>query len=424
MKKIAIIGGGIVGLVSAYYLSSKFKVTIYEKNSDFGGLASSVVGKGWAWEIERNYHHIFKTDRDFISFCEEIGFSDNLFFKTPITSSLYNPKEQSYRLDNPLDLLMFPKLNLLTKLRVGMVILSLKALPHLKILQESRASELFQKLMGKKAWNSLFGELLRKKFGEYAGIISASFFWARIKVRTPHLGYINKGFKNFFIFLTKKILVDRGVVFKNGEEVRGILSYENRYLVNSTAFDLVLSTVPTPIFLKIASKIIPKVEVAKMKQIKYLHSLCLILETKKPYFKSDYWVNIMDKKAPFMVAVAHTNFIDKENYSGNHILYLGQYTNDEKLLNLSKQQLYNYYKPYLKKINPQITDEDLIETYLTKDYYSQPIFQTNFSALLPPSELVNDKLYVANLDMTYPYDRGVNYAVRLGREVSSLILSK
>ena len=35
--KIAVIGSGISGLSSAYYLSKKFKVDLYEKDNYFGG---------------------------------------------------------------------------------------------------------------------------------------------------------------------------------------------------------------------------------------------------------------------------------------------------------------------------------------------------------------------------------------------------
>ncbi|HOJ97785.1 MAG TPA: FAD-dependent oxidoreductase, partial [Methanospirillum sp.] len=36
--RIAIIGGGISGLVSAYKLSPDHKITIYEKSAEIGGL--------------------------------------------------------------------------------------------------------------------------------------------------------------------------------------------------------------------------------------------------------------------------------------------------------------------------------------------------------------------------------------------------
>ena len=44
MRRIAIIGAGITGLTCAYRLAGAgARVTVYEKSSEFGGLASSFV---------------------------------------------------------------------------------------------------------------------------------------------------------------------------------------------------------------------------------------------------------------------------------------------------------------------------------------------------------------------------------------------
>ncbi|MGB9883694.1 MAG: FAD-dependent oxidoreductase, partial [Microgenomates group bacterium] len=87
--KIAILGGGVTGLTAAYYLSKQdHQITIFEKNANFGGLASGFKEKNWQWSLERAYHHIFSNDNDILEFSKEIGFN-KFFFKSPITASLY-----------------------------------------------------------------------------------------------------------------------------------------------------------------------------------------------------------------------------------------------------------------------------------------------------------------------------------------------
>ena len=44
-EKIAVIGGGISGLSAAWHLSKYEEVTLYEKNSHFGGHAHTVTLK-------------------------------------------------------------------------------------------------------------------------------------------------------------------------------------------------------------------------------------------------------------------------------------------------------------------------------------------------------------------------------------------
>lgn len=38
---------------------------------------------------------------------------------------------------------------------------------------------------------------------------------------------------------------------------------------------------------------------------------------------------------------------------------------------------------------------------------------------MPRLQTSDPGLVIANLDMTYPYDRGTNYAVRLGRQAAA-----
>ena len=87
--KIAILGGGITGLTSAYYLAKKgHQVTVIEKEKILGGLASGFKGDNWDWNLERTYHHIFSSDKNILNFAKEIGF-DKFYFKSPVTSSLF-----------------------------------------------------------------------------------------------------------------------------------------------------------------------------------------------------------------------------------------------------------------------------------------------------------------------------------------------
>ena len=58
MMKIAIVGGGLGGLVEGYRLGQKgHKVTVFEKSKDLGGLAGGFEINGTS--LEKTYHHIF-----------------------------------------------------------------------------------------------------------------------------------------------------------------------------------------------------------------------------------------------------------------------------------------------------------------------------------------------------------------------------
>jgi hypothetical protein len=53
--------------------------------------------------------------------------------------------------------------------------------------------------------------------------------------------------------------------------------------------------------------------------------------------------------------------------------------------------------------------------------FAQPIFDKNFLKYKPNFFTPAKNFYIANLDMTYPYDRGTNYAVKLGKEINKII---
>lgn len=58
--KIAIIGAGFTGLSAAYQLLKQgHKVTIFEKDSQPGGLAVGYQEKKWDWTLEKHYHYWF-----------------------------------------------------------------------------------------------------------------------------------------------------------------------------------------------------------------------------------------------------------------------------------------------------------------------------------------------------------------------------
>ena len=66
--KIGIIGGGMMGLATAFYLSRNgHDIVIFEKDPQVGGLSKSEeMMPGFRWD--RFYHVILSTDTDLLGF--------------------------------------------------------------------------------------------------------------------------------------------------------------------------------------------------------------------------------------------------------------------------------------------------------------------------------------------------------------------
>jgi protoporphyrinogen oxidase len=434
--EIAVLGGGITGLTAAYCLTKKdHQVTVFEKEKILGGLASGFKADNWDWYLEKTYHHLFANDWDILNFAKEIGF-DKIFYKAPETASLYqsvirNPKLNNYLitndelrilpLDTPIDLLKFPYLNIVDKLRAGIVIAFLKLSPFFPFYEKLSAEKFLKRTMGKYVWKALWQQLFRGKYGDYAEIILASFIWARIKKRTKNLGYVEGGFQTLINYLVDELKSLRVNVL-TGYEIKEIKKRGEKYFIDNQIFDTVISTLPTPVLIKISQQVLPKTYLNQLSKIKYLHALTLILETDKPILDKTYWLNISTPKIPIMGIVQQTNFINKKNYGNRYITYLGWYLKTEdRLMQMNKDELVKFIYPYLKKINSDCSIVSLLNCYVFKAPFAQPIFDKEFVKNKPDFITPQKNFYIANLDMTYPYDRGINYAVKLGKEVTKLI---
>lgn len=423
--RIAVLGGGITGLTAAYFLGKKdHQVTVFEKEKVLGGLAAGFKQPGWNWYLERTYHHLFANDNDILDFAREIGFH-KIFFKAPETASLYsisnikNQKFSIHPLDTPIDFLRFPYLNLADKFRAGTTLSFLKLPPFFSFYEKQTAEEFLKKTMGEKVWNGMWKELFRKKFGDYAGIILASFIWARIKKRTKNLGYVEGGFQIFINYLVNE-LKSLKVNVLTGYEIGEIKKRGDKFIINKTLYDVVISTLPTPVLIKVAQPVLPKNYLNRLSKIKYLHALTLILETKESLLEKTYWLNVSTRKIPIMGIVQHTNFMNKQNYGSNHIVYLGWYVEmKDRLWKMNNKEILDFVKPFIKKL----TDYELRITnyFIFRAPWAQPIFDKEFLKNKPDFKTPLKNFFIANLDMTYPYDRGINYAVKLGKQVAEMI---
>ena len=430
--KVAVLGGGFTGLTCSYYFAKKnYQVTLFEKEKILGGMASGFKQKNWDWYLEHAYHHLFANDYDILGFAKEIGFN-KIFFKKPITASLYKKYQLSNfqspisnyficPLDTPMDLLRFPLLSFVDKIRAGATLLFLKLSPFLPFFERQTSILFLKKTMGERGYSVLFEQLFRKKFGKYAGKILLSFFWARIKKRTKSLGYIEGGFQAFINYL-EKLLKNLGVNILTGYEIKEIKKKKEKFLIDDKKYDLVISTLPTQVTAKISKKIFPANFLQNFRKLSYLSALTLILETDNPILEKTYWLNISAPDIPIMVLVQHTNFIDKKYYGGKHIAYLGWYLKkDDNLWQIKDQELLNLILPYVKKVSN--FEFRISNFYLFKTPFAQPIFDKTFLKYKPNFFTPVKNFYIANLDMTYPFDRGTNYAVRLGKKVVKRIFA-
>lgn len=423
---IAIIGGGFTGLCAAYVLSKHgHAVTVYEKEPYLGGLAYGFTRPGWQWHIEAAYHHLFTNDRDIIALIHELGISDKLIVKRPVTATLW--QGAMYQLDSPKHLLLFPGLSVTDKLRTAALLGFFKLFPVWRLLERTTAERILTSVGGLRAWTVLWEPLLYGKFSSYAPTVSASWFWARIVKRTPSLCYIRGGFHTVVAALEQAI-VSRGGKIHTATPVDTITKTgHNSFTViwgkKRKKFDYILLTVPTPFAAKIAP-MIPASYIRPLMRIPHVSAQTLILETDRPILKNVYWLNVTDRSYPFLAAVAHTNFMNPEYYGGSHLTYFGNYLPPgHAFLSMNKNQVLKTFLPHIKRLAPG-TAFTIRNTYLFTGPFAQPVHGIRYSEHIPPVTTPVPHLFMANMDYVVPWDRGTNYAVELGARAAACILKE
>ncbi|KKT38046.1 MAG: Amine oxidase [Candidatus Gottesmanbacteria bacterium GW2011_GWB1_44_11c] len=326
-----------------------------------------------------------------------------------------------YQLDSPMNLLTFPLLSPFDKLRTAALLAFCKINPFWQPLEKITAERFFKIIGGSRAWNILWQPLMEGKFGTYANGVPASWLWARFHKRTMRLGYFREGFQTFIDRLAEAIK-KRGGTILTKYQISNIKYQKNfKFQISNFKFDHVLITTPSSTAIKLIQ--FPKLYEQKLKAIPHLLAQTLILETDKPILEKTYWLNIADSSFPFVAVVAHTNMVDKKYYGNRHITYIGNYLPDRHpYLSLTKHQLLKVFTPYIQILNSSFNSEfKILNSELFSAPNAQPVHTLNYSQKAPGIKTPIDGIYLANLDSIFPWDRGTNYAVELGKRAASLI---
>lgn len=422
--KIGIIGAGFTGLSAGYYLQKKgHDITIFEKDQRPGGLALGYQEKEWQWSLEKHYHHWFTNDDAILRLAKELHF--DVLIKKPKTSIFLDGN--SYQLDSPKAILAFPKLTMLEKVRMSIVLAFLRFNPFWKPLEKIHAIPFLTKTMGKKAFSTLWEPQLRNKMGKYADEISLVWFWTRIYKRTSSLAYPKGGFLAFAQNLVKNIVNQHGKIhfeteiLSLEEKDRPVVTFKKDGKEFTEIFDRVIVTLPSYQFLAI-TKSLPDVYRNSLKKLKGLGATNMVIRLKKPFMEdSTYWLSVCEKNAPVMVVVEHTNLIAKKNYNNEHIIYVGNYPEpSDSTFTSTKENLLKLYDPLLKRINSDYK-KNIIDYEIFKAPFAQPIIPVNYSRHIPSFSTPLPHVYLANIEQVYPWDRGTNYAVELGKKIADIV---
>jgi protoporphyrinogen oxidase len=427
--KIAIIGAGFGGLAAAYDLrKSGHEVTIFESADYVGGLASGFKEPYWDWSVEKFYHHWFQSDESMLGLIHELGWDDKVYFPRPYTVLLYNGKW--YPFDSILKALLFPGLGFgLNKIRFGFVGLYLRLTDNWKALEKYTADEWMTRWAGRTVYEKMWRPLLIGKFGPYYKDVNMAWMWARLKARSTRLGTFEGGFQKFADMFAGR-LRESGVEIRLRAQVKSIKPDSDGRLVVETAkkelFDKVLVTTSPALM----AKLCPDLSASYLKgllELKSMGAVVMVLALKRRLSEQGYyWFNLPKEAGyPMLALVEHTNFVGSKHFGGDHIVYAGDYLEvGHEYFSMTDAQLLDRFTPAFKKFNPAFEKDWVKKVWVFKTNYAQPVPLVDHSRNIPAIETPIPGLYFASMSQVYPWDRGTNFAVEIGRRATQLMIAK
>ncbi len=425
--KIAIIGAGYGGLAAAYDLKKAgHEVTIFESANYVGGLASGFKEPHWDWSVEKFYHHWFQSDASMMGLIQELGLQDKVIFPRPLTVMFYNGK--FYPFDSILNALRFPGLGFgLNKIRFGFVGLFLRLTDNWRALEKVTANEWMLKWAGKQVYEQMWKPLLIGKFGPFYQDVNMAWMWARIKARTTRLGTFEGGFQQFADSFAEKLRA-MGVEIRLGAPIKFIKQNQasGGLNVDVESFDKVLVTTSPSLMAKMCPDL-PEHYLKGLLELKSMGAVVMVLSLEHRLSEQGYYWFSLPKEAgfPLLALVEHTNFVSKDHFGGDHIIYAGDYLElGHEYFSLSDEELLERFMPAFKRINPAFEKDWVKKVWVNKTNYAQPVPLVNHSKNIPAIQTPIEGLYFASMSQVYPWDRGTNFAVEIGRRAARMMFGK
>ncbi len=421
-RHIGILGGGMLGLSLAWRLAGRgHRVTVLDAGAEIGGLTLHFEDSGITWD--RFYHVIDGSDHALIALLEELGLGAAIEWHR--TRTLFFDGRRHYPLDDAMDYLRLPALDMLSKLRVALNIVYAGARRRRGSLGDIDAARWLQRWSGRRAYQQLWAPLLRSKLGANYDKVSAAFIWAVIRRfygarqgsrRTERFGFLPGGYARVIAALTQA-LEQRGATLTCNAAVNAIERADGGGLqvsgTHGTAvFDEVIVTYAAPLVAR-TCRVLPDAERARHAALRYQGVICLSVLLTRP-LGGAYMTYITDPEVPFTTVIEMTALTGCATFGGHHLVYLPRYVPaDDPLFERADEAIAGEFLAGLQRLYPDFAPAQVVTSRVARARHVLAVPVLGYGQRIPPLETSVDGLLVCNSARIVDASLSVNEAVAL-----------
>ena len=422
---VAVIGGGIAGLASAYFLAKAgHRPVVLESSSQLGGFGTHFEHHGVT--IDRYYHVILDSDAELIGLIGELGLADQLRWSETGMGFLVDGR--LYGFNTPIDLLRFRALGVSDRLRTGLGALYITKLKRDGVdLDGVRAVDWLRHLFGQRVFERIWDPLLRAKFGDRRDQVPAYWVWNTLNRKKcggqEVRGYLRCGYQGLAAAIVDA-LVARGAEVWLESPVRAIEDTAGGVRLTTARgaerFDAVVSTLPLPVLSRIAQG--PLADAVPLPDLAY-QGVVNALVVSQSRLERFYWTAVVDPRFQFQGVVETTHVIPPAWVGGRHLTYLMNYCDAaSELYRRSDDVVAGQAMDGLTTLYPRFRRRDVEAVYVFRAPYVEPAWTLGYLHRRPAPRVGPSRLYLCTTAQAYPRVTEWNTSVAVAAETVTTLL--
>jgi protoporphyrinogen oxidase len=425
-----VVGAGFMGLTLARRLVNEGqKVTLIEAAPEIGGLAGAWRLGDIVWD--RHYHVTLLSDLRLRGLLRELRLEDDLQWRT--TNTGFYSGGRLYPLNNVVDYLRLPTLNLWDKMRLAATILYASRIEIGRPLEQVPVSEWLTKLSGRRVFDRIWRPLLRAKLGENYRQTSAAFIWAVIRrlyaarrsgIKTEMFGYATGGYARILETFEGRLRND-GVVLELGCRVERIEPRGAKLRVKTASgeqlFDQVVVTLAAPQATRICVGL-SEDELERLHGIEYQGIICASVLLRRR-LAGHYVTYITDDGAPFTAVIEMSALVDSAELADHGLVYLPRYvTREDFYWQLPDAEVEARFLDALFGMYPFLRRSDIAAFRVSRVPHVLAISTLGYSDRLPPMTTTVPGLHIVNSAHIVNGTLNVNETVGLAEDAFPRLL--